>query len=841
MALAAGLTALAGCGGRGAPPPEMPADVTVLPDLTAVVHLADHLPPAPGAVALPTPTLSAPARIPGGVDLARFDRLLVSARVRAEGWGAVRLETDREPVLVAHPGFTIPLENTAATQTWEIPLSDAEGFPLHGRATAWTMHLPEGAVLEAVESATLLPRGKRLEVAFGGHNRDALAGDTWAWRLRPGADTRLLVHAGYWQPDGDARGDGVRFEGWLLREGAAPARLFQRAAGPGVRDSVNRWFDEGADLAPWAGQEVTLVLRVDTRAGAEADYAYWGAPMLVTASQPPPGPPVFLISCDTFRADHLSLHGYSRPTTPRLEALAQDAVVFEQAVTNESWTLTAHMSMLTGRHAVHHGMTPSHNLPADIPTLAEILRERGYAGAGHVGHEWWLLPWRGYGRGFSEYGTPNLYRDVFTVHEDMRAFLARVGVPGVFGFLHNYDAHSRIGNVAPYGADDPRFTAFSGALGDAPPFRRPGLPLARATDFLAGHNNGLLRVSPEERTYLIALYDDAIQKVDHAVGEFLDHLKARGLYEDALIIVTSDHGESFDEHGRYLHGEVNEACLRIPLLVKWPGNAHAGLRFGGMVEQMDIFPTVLEAAGIPVPEAVEGRSLRARLLGEAPPVERSFSRRNAWRGMRAEGWKYRIELDQQREMLFDLAKDPQETRDLAATEPARLEAMRAATEAFYRPRRAGWVIGLDSGGTAWQGTVRIASNSRILWAGMDRGNLLHSDAPDVEATFRLDAARPQDAIVVETDPPGAPIRVVLESDVPFTAGHGGTVAPPATRHDLYLSAEVPLGPAPEGGATGPQAWTAARAAAPAAPGDARPADAETEEQLRALGYLDLTN
>lgn len=834
---------LAACGpGERARPPAPPADAIRVDARAAVIHLADHLPPAPGEHALPAPAAAGGiVALPGGVPLESFDRLRLRmrARVPAEGWGAVRFETDREPVLVAHPGFGFRIDATAAEQSWTIPLAHADGYPYHGRATAWTIHLPEDVAIVSIAEATLLPRPRRLEIAFDGHSRDALAGDTHAWRLVPDTGTRLLAHAGFWQPEGSpARGDGARFEAWVLPAQGTPRRVFARFAGPGARGTVNRWHAETADLSPWAGQEITLVFKIDTRRGAEADYAYWGSPMLVRDGAPPPGPPVFIISCDTFRADHLSVHGYERPTTPRLEAFARDAVVFEEAVTNESWTLTAHMSMLTGLHAARHGMTPSHNLPGHFPTLAEILRARGYAAAGHVGHEWWLLPWRGYGRGFSEYGTPSFYRDVFAVHADARAFLARVDTPGVFLFLHNYDAHSRVGDAPPYGSDDSRFTAFSDALGPTPDFSRPGLAHLRATDFLAGHNNGLLSITEEERLHLIALYDDAIQKVDHAVGEFLDHLKARGLYDDAVIVITSDHGESFNEHGRFLHGEVNEACLRIPLIVKWPGNAHAGTRHGGMVEQMDIFPTVLEAVGAPVPDGIDGVSLLARLTGAAPPVAKSFSRRNAWRGLRTDPWKLRVELDRQEAVLFDLSTDPHEQHDLAALHPERAAAMRAELEAFYRPRPAGWVIALDSGGAEWRGTVRISSNARIVWAGMDRGNLLHSDAPDVEADFRLDAGRRSDAIVVETDPPRAPIRVDLESATPFAAGHGGALLPAGTAHRLVLDASTPLGPEPEAAQSQPRAWTAWRDTPDGQGEQARTADAEELERLKSLGYFD---
>jgi Sulfatase len=334
------------------------------------------------------------------------------------------------------------------------------------------------------------------------------------------------------------------------------------------------------------------------------------------AGPQPTGGDVILISLDAFRADRLAVYGGSG-ITPHLDRFALDATVYENATCQEPWTLTSHMSMLSGLYPDVHGLDFGRSLPGAIWTLPELMRDAGWKTYGSV-YDCLFLDGRfGYGKGFDHYEVsqqPALPR--------AQAFAKRILDSGPsFGFLHFYDPHSDRQQL-PYeaspiylqrhaaGAAD-KFDGWSGTGG--------------ASETLHEVNEGRWTLNDAQRDALEELYDAGVAETDAAVGVFLDALRAAGRYDDALIIIVADHGEALGEMGRsrphYMHEELIESTLHIPLLIKYPGRAPA--RVKGLAETVDLLPTVCDLMEIDPPVVMQGRSLLA--TGDASLAGREFS------------------------------------------------------------------------------------------------------------------------------------------------------------------------------------------------------------------------
>jgi arylsulfatase A-like enzyme len=408
----------------------------------------------------------------------------------------------------------------------------------------------------------------------------------------------------------------------------------------------------------------------------------------VAAGCRPPAPAVpprhvVLISLDTFRADGLGgLRPGRESLTPALDRLAADAVLVEGAVAPMAFTLPSHMSMLTGLHPVVHGVdTERDQLGGGVPVLAEAMRGAGYRTVGWITNEW-LKPEFGFGRGFDLYERlPHKLTYADRVSQaGLEALVAAesAGRP-LFLFLHYMDPHSDF----PFG--DNRLPYYA-----PPPYRQhlvADLADPRFCDHAERCSTAFLEAADRERRplpaaevdLLHALYEAGLRYVDDELGKLFDALRARGLYDRALVVVVSDHGEEFREHGLFLHSQTYEESLAVPLLVKLPGNRRGGTRVRALVEVADLYPTILEVAGLPVPPGIQGRSLLPLLLSGGPD--------ESWRGraalgqdklvrsrfsLRAGRWKLVADVREGKGKppeLYDLLKDPGERRNLAAEAP----------------------------------------------------------------------------------------------------------------------------------------------------------------------------
>jgi arylsulfatase A-like enzyme len=408
---------------------------------------------------------------------------------------------------------------------------------------------------------------------------------------------------------------------------------------------------------------------------------------------PPAGAPnVLLVILDTVRALSLSVHGYSRPTSPELAKVANQGVRFLHAQSPAPWTLPSHASLFTGREA--------HQLPTDwyVPlddrdlTLAEGLAASGYLTAGFVAN----LPYTnrevGLARGFQRYEdwplslgqlaiSSSLVRAI-TSNDRLRRLLGnhelvvRKRAPDInqaflawldrrqgagrpfFAFLNYYDAHT------PFVPPEPFRSRFAPA---GAPFH-PDLP--RRTEDVAW--------DPELIQGARNAYDGAIAYLDHHVGRLLAELERRGVLDRTLVIITSDHGEEFAEHGLFSHGNsLYLPALHVPLVIRFPGRVPAGLTVPTPVSVRDLPATVVELLELPTPPAFPGRSLVRLWKGDSTPdliftEVRHAPKLPAWYpstigdllGVQ-EGMLRLIRNGDGRLEVYDLAADPEERHDLS--------------------------------------------------------------------------------------------------------------------------------------------------------------------------------
>lgn len=360
----------------------------------------------------------------------------------------------------------------------------------------------------------------------------------------------------------------------------------------------------------------------------------------------PPIRNVLLISIDTLRADHVSSYGFPRRTTPNIDAVAREGVLFRNVYTPAPVTLPAHSSMLTGTLPLVHGVRDNldQRLPDSSVTLAEILKPRGFATAAVVSS--FVLDRRfNLSQGFDSYddrfdavhmiGDVSERKGEETSAHATRWLEAHAGAP-FFLFVHYYDPHD------PYQPPAPFATEWAG---DA--------------------------------------YSGEVAFADHCVGQVLETLKRLRLFDSTLIVITGDHGEMLGEHGELNHGFfVYEAALKVPLIFRVPGAKTAARQVEQAVGLIDVAPTIAALLGAPIPKQAQGQDLSpwltstggggaaARALYAETITPTRYYGASSLLALIADGWKY---IETSRPELYDLRHDPGETTNLVREQAARAE------------------------------------------------------------------------------------------------------------------------------------------------------------------------
>lgn len=439
------------------------------------------------------------------------------------------------------------------------------------------------------------------------------------------------------------------------------------------------------------------------------------------ASNPPAAgrPHIVLVVLDTVRADHMSLYGYSRRTTPFLESLAREATLYTEAVAPSNFTLPSHASIFTGLYPRSHGAvifppgTPNfQTLEREHETLAEILRSRGYRTVASSANAVFVNADYGLAQGFEAFAnlrpvhllpprrggtlrfglrrllTPFIptqpideaYRNAAAITDDALMLLGKAAASGhpVFLFLNYMDAHE------PYVVPHPYDTAFPG--------KNPRLTYddySRTVREVVGRRR---QITEDERSHFVSQYDGAIAFLDRQMERLVEGLRGAGLWENTMLVVTSDHGEAFGEHQFVGHSaSLYQDQVFVPLLIRYPGQRKARtVRFP--VSLVDLMPTILDVAGIPASRPLQGRSLLRdeELNGAAvfaennadPEVSRLRAHHPLTQTAVISGDRKLIVSAGQGEELYHLARDPGETANLASVEPEAAETLRRSLNAW---------------------------------------------------------------------------------------------------------------------------------------------------------------
>lgn len=423
-------------------------------------------------------------------------------------------------------------------------------------------------------------------------------------------------------------------------------------------------------------------------------------------------PNIVLFSIDTLRADHLGAYGYNRPTSPNIDAFAKEAVLFERAISQAPTTAPAHMSLFTGlTPAVHRVSNLSEGKPfpldPSIRTFTELLREAGYHtvglhGGGNVDGS------IGFDRGFDLYSPEYISFNWMAAHRSavdldvIRSWIEickKRGRP-LFMFLHHYVCHSPYLS-APESYRDRYLRGRSvEGLPVGVPDERKNPVLEMIDRQVAGQRKKLLRwnvfttthetfwqgvdlARPDHRDHVVALYDSGVSYSDALFHQVMEILRSAGVYDETLVILLSDHGEEFHEHGGREHRQLFVETLHVPLLIKFPAGGKVKPRkVKPVVSVMDAMPTLFDYLGLPIQMPVQGRSLMPVIRGGAPArpevvsyPDRDFSQVRLesgnfvytnWRSAEVGEW------------LFDMTEDPLERRNLAADRPDLLTEMQDA-------------------------------------------------------------------------------------------------------------------------------------------------------------------
>lgn len=399
---------------------------------------------------------------------------------------------------------------------------------------------------------------------------------------------------------------------------------------------------------------------------------------------------IVLYVLDALRADHLSCYGYEREVSPCVDALACEGVLFEDCFTSTTWTRPVAASILSGAYPGVHLTRSRHDaFFSNLPLLPGVLKAAGFKSAafstmGNVGSE------LGFGRGF------DTYYDLFCnpailskrrkldrakeglmhstdedialpraedVHDYFFPWLEENRSANTFSFIWSMETH------VPYAAPN-GFRRFS------------TLEPSRPNE---GERDDLRSAGLVDRQRLMNLYDDEIYYNDYCIGQIISHLKKLDIYDDAFIVVVADHGDAFYEHGVYAHGHAPyEELIHVPMVMKFPGGQYAGRRVEGLIELIDIFPTVVAVTGL-APDTgsgdfVQGHNLLPLIEGTQSQVReyvfsdtQSLDVGHRYLSVRGQRWKYiqvqRPKRDKNtlissmqhiidRRMIFDILRHP---------------------------------------------------------------------------------------------------------------------------------------------------------------------------------------
>jgi arylsulfatase A-like enzyme len=453
-------------------------------------------------------------------------------------------------------------------------------------------------------------------------------------------------------------------------------------------DERNQLIFEKINMSAFANRNIKLTFlterlsRIDNDSSEDNVFSFWFNPIIYQPS--PEKLKIILVSIDTLRADHLGSYGYSRHTSPNLDELAKDSVLFKNVYAQSPWTLPSHVSILYSLNSASHQVYfKDQKIDDSLPSVSSYLRKSGFltyafTGGGFVsgiygfskGYDWYDEPVKGKHGQLRPDESCELFKytaDWIKKNKDKQFFL----------FLHTFQTHG------PYDCPPPWNEAF---LDKTAKWKRFALRIYLEK---MGYSHPF---KPEEIRNIMGLYDGEIKYTDEAlIKPLISFLKELEIYDHTLLIITSDHGEEFADHGGWEHGHaLYDELIRVPLIIKFPGSQFKGKRINTICRTIDIMPTLLEFTSTEFKKnQLDGKSLRDLIL-EKERNDRIFISDLAHKNlldpcpamMATNDNKLKLILDKASKgtkglELYDLSKDPNETKNILQKE---LKSARALLE-----------------------------------------------------------------------------------------------------------------------------------------------------------------
>ncbi len=522
-------------------------------------------------------------------------------------------------------------------------------FRRAGVQVAW-IWLAEG------EGPAPAARGSRVgSLEFGSPRRALLAPSPrrYSYHLVLPADSALVFDYG-------ARAT-TRFTVRLVQDGADPVVLFRGEGGP-------KWRTARADLSPHAGKLVRLDFETAAPKPAEAG---WGEPDIVRKGPRPAVPLVtaangardlIYILIDTVRQDAFKpFNPSTRVHAPALAALATESVRFDNAYNNDNWTKPSVATALSGLYSSTHGTTGKYSmLPREVTLLSEHLRERGFETAGFIANGYvsekfgFKVGWRTY----RNYIREELHYEAKHVFNDALQWLKKPHEGRRFLYIQTIDPH--VPYAVPRSFLDRYYPEkYEGPLG-------PSVSGYETKDWLDGKR----QLSEDDKRYIRALYDAEVSYHDHYMGKFIEAIRELGVLDDAVLVVSNDHGEELFDHGKIGHGHsLYDELVRNPLMLRYPRLLPRGERVPDVVGLVDLTPTLLDMLRVPHIKGMDGISLLPTIFGRPPLGESYEVAEFQARGRMVRLGAYKLMFGRDRERLFDLERDPGEQKDILHSHP----------------------------------------------------------------------------------------------------------------------------------------------------------------------------
>lgn len=401
---------------------------------------------------------------------------------------------------------------------------------------------------------------------------------------------------------------------------------------------------------------------------------------------------VVIVALDAIQARHVSHLGYSKPTTPHLDEFAKEGISYSQAISPSSWTVPTYLSIFTSTFPSQHGLTNryerfstaekklGHALSRNpnLKTIAQILKEKGYQTAGFTGDSG-VSAVLGYNTGFDIYTEESAFGALANSFEHAQKWFAKKDPnKAYFVFLHGYDSHSQGQLPADFKID---FLNQDSAAHLSPSKEEQAKLREKA---LKGQN---LNATPGEVSKWRAWYDSKIKHADNQFGKFISFLRTQKDFNNTIVVVLSDHGTEFFEHGKVDHGySLYDELLNVPLIIKVPNAKIKGKVVKNQVTTLDVLPTILSLLDIkltiPLKKQIVGTDLSGVHLGKEIKSQDAYSEtdyRNFThlRSIRTpEGWKYIIDLNEGKDELYNLNNDPAEKINLVTSENSKVKELK---------------------------------------------------------------------------------------------------------------------------------------------------------------------